>query len=178
MGRWAIVLSVILSACHSAGPYGHARSYVPLSVEEDATADATEYDPVMARRAPDQWKERKISLFGVVVARSRGRDGTTRVRLSMRRLEPRNLCESTSEDSCRVTVSDREYARLVARLRLRSGDDIGEHSLGPGSLVRVVGQLTDEFDAADGTPVVLAEYYRHWPRGFYVTTASRRFMKR
>ena len=46
-----------------------------------------------------------------------------------------------------------------------------------GTLVRIVGRLTDDYDQ-DGTPVFRASYYRHWPRGFFVTTADREHMRR
>jgi hypothetical protein len=44
--------------------------------------------------------------------------------------------------------------------------------------VRVIGKLNDEVDANDGAPVLVAGYYRHWPRGSFVTTADRDHMKR
>jgi hypothetical protein len=100
------------------------------------------------------------------------------VKLSVRTLEPRNLCESSDDDSCRVTVSEHEHAIVHALLRLSSEDDIGEHSVGPRSLVRVIGTVTDEVDQSDGEPVLKAKFYRHWPRDFYVTTADRSYMRR
>jgi hypothetical protein len=45
--------------------------------------------------------------------------------------------------------------------------------LNRGSLVRVLGKLTDDVDPQDGAVVIKADYYRHWPRNFFVTTASR-----
>ena len=41
---------------------------------------------------------------------------------SVRTLEARNLCDTSDEDTCRVTVSDREHAAVHAHARL-SGDD-------------------------------------------------------
>ncbi len=132
----------------------------------------------MAKRSPDQWKGKTVSLFGVVIGRSPGGGGNAEVKLGVRTLEPRNLCDSTDDDSCRVTVGEREHAIVHALLHLRAEDDIGEHSLGPQSLVRVVGVLTDNVDPSDGEPVLKATYYRHWPRGFYVTTADRTLLRR
>ncbi len=163
--------------CSSAGPYGHSRVYSPLPAERTALEDATEYDPVMATRSPEAWQGKAISLFGVVMHRDAGQGGTSQLKLSLRTLEPRNLCEEEAEDSCRVTISDREHAVVHAHVALSGDDDLGRYSVGGGSLVRLVGQLTDDF-SEDGTPIIRATYYRHWPRGFYVTTAERDRMRR
>jgi hypothetical protein len=173
-----LALSPSVSACHSAGLYGHSKTYEPLGDEEDAAAAAVEFDPVMARRSPAEWQGRTVTLFGVVQNRQEGPGGTVRATLSVRTLEPRNLCETADEDSCRVTVSDREHAVVHTLLKLRNDDAIGEHSLGPRSMIRVVGKLSDEVDPTDGAPVLVAQYYRHWPRNYYVTTAARTFMRR
>ncbi len=180
MSRGVLSVSVLClaTACSSAGQYGHSRSYSPLDAETEALHNATEYDPVMATRNPEKWKGKDLSLFGVVVRRDSGDAGSAYVRLSVRTLEPRNLCEAEDEDSCRVTVSDREHAVVHAQLKLSADDDLGRYSVGVGSLVRVVGQLTDDYDTADGTPVLRAKYYRHWPRGYYVTSAARDNMRR
>jgi hypothetical protein len=50
--------------------------------------------------------------------------------------------------------------------------------LRPGALVRVIGKLNDDVDKNDGAPVLVANYYRHWPRNYFVTTASRDHMLR
>ncbi|MBX3182975.1 MAG: hypothetical protein KIT72_17715 [Polyangiaceae bacterium] len=163
--------------CSSAGPYGHSRVYSPLAAERAALEGAVEYDPVMATRNPEAWQGKPISLFGVVVSRDAGSGGTSQLKLSLRTLEPRNLCEEEAEDSCRVTVSDREHAVVHAHVALSGDDDLGRYSVGGGSLVRLVGELTDDF-SEDGTPLFRATYYRHWPRGFYVTTADRGRMRR
>jgi len=149
-----------------------------LDEEESAAEGAITYDPVMAKRSPDKWRGKSISVFGVVLDRTAGAGGQAEAKLSVRTLEPRNLCESGDEDSCRVTVSEHEHAVVHVLVKLGVDDDIGPHSLGPASLVRIVGKLTDEVHPADGEPVLQATYYRHWPRGFYVTTADRKFMRR
>lgn len=172
------VFGLLLLACGSAGQYGHARSYAPLGDEESAAEGAADYDPVMAKRSPEKWKGKSVSAFGIVLGRNAGPAGASEVKLSLRNLETRNLCESSDDDSCRVTVSEHEHAIVHAMLHLRTEDDIGEHSLGPGSLVRIIGALADAPDPSDGEPVIQAKYYRHWPRGFYVTTADRKFMRR
>jgi hypothetical protein len=174
MRSWLLASGLLLlSACHSAGPYGYSRTYTPLDAEETSAEGAKDYDPVMVERDKAEWKKNKVSVFGIVNQRKEGPAGTAYVTLSVRTLEVRNLCEELDEATCRVTVGEREFAIVHAQLKLAPADDIGEKSLNRGSLVRVLGKLTDEVDPEDGTPVVKAEYYRHWPRNFFVTTASR-----
>jgi len=169
---------VLLSACHSPGPYGHSKVYSPLDSELTALHGAKAYDPVMVQRQPADWRGKPVDVFGLVRSRNDGTGGAAYVTLSVRTLEPRNLCESEDEDSCRVTVSEREYAVVHAQVKLDAADNIGEHSVGQGSLLRVIGVLGDEVDSNDGMPVLRASYYRHWPRNFYVTTADRENMRR
>jgi hypothetical protein len=164
---------LLLTACSSAGPYGFSRTYSPLSAEADAAEGAREYDPVMRERDKADWKKAKVSVFGIVQKRSEGAAGMAYVTLSVRTLEVRNLCEALDEQTCRVTVGEHEFAVVHALLKLSPADDIGEKSINRGSLVRVLGKLTDEVDPDDGTTVMKADYYRHWPRNFFVTTASR-----
>ena len=128
---------------------------------------------VLASNRFCKWKKGKVSVFGIVQKRSEGPAGMAYVTLSVRTLEVRNLCETLDEQTCRVTVGQHEFAVVHALLKLAPGDDIGEKSLNRGSLVRVLGKLTDEVDPEDGTSVLKADYYRHWPRNFFVTTASR-----
>lgn len=176
--RCVLVLALGLSGCHSPGMYGYSRTYSPLDAEESATKSAKEYDPVMAQRAPEEWKGKAVSLFGVVKARHPGAAGQADLSLSVRTLEPRNLCDTGDEDTCRVTVGDREHAVVHALAKLSGDDDIGKLSIGAGSLVRVVGTLSDSVDPNDGSPVVRVTFVRHWPRDFYVTTANRTHMRR
>ncbi len=174
MRPWLALSALCLStACSSAGPYGYSRTYTPLDAEEEAAEGAREYDPVMVERDRATWKKSTISVFGVVTKRAEGPGGAAYVTLSVRTLEQRNLCDTLDEETCRVTVGEREFAVVHALLKLAPGDDIGEKSLNRGSLVRVLGKLTDEVDPEDGTPVLQAKYYRHWPRNYFVTTASR-----
>jgi len=165
------LLTLILLGCHSAGPYGFARSYQPLSAEQDALQGAREFDPVMAERDKDEWKKSTISLFGIVKSRTSAKSGGAYLTLSMRTLSERNLCDDFDEDTCRVTVSEHEHATINAIVKLSSEDEVGEHSVGKGSLLRVVGKLTDEVDPDNGASVLRVSYYRHWPRHFFVTTA-------
>lgn len=165
------LFALLSLACHSGGQYGYSRTYQPLSAEKSALEGAREFDPVMADRDKEDWKKSNVSLFGVVKSRASAKSGGAYLTLSMRTLSERNLCEDFDEDTCRVTVSEHEHATIHAIVKLNREDDVGEHSVGMGSLVRVVGKLTDEVDPDDGASVLRVSYYRHWPRHFYVTTA-------
>jgi hypothetical protein len=179
-GRFAAgwLLAIGALACGSAGPYGYSRVYSPLSEEDDAASDSERYDPVMARRLPEEWQKKKLELFGVVLARAEGRDGLADLTLSVRRLAARNLCEAGEEETCRVTVGDQELAQVHALVELRQADAIGPKNLKPQSLVRVVGKLEDHVDKEDGADVLVASYYRHWPAAEYVTEQARSYMRR
>ena len=167
------LLALSLTACAGAGPYGHAPNYVPLGDEKSAIGSAREYDPIMAQREPEAWRKQPTSLFGVVTNRGTGPAGGTYVALSVRRLEPRNLCDNMhDDDSCRVTVSDKDFGVIHALVQLTGDDEMGEHSVGGGSLLRLVGTIGEDVDPQDGTPILRATYYRHWPRYFYVTKAA------
>src|SRR5262245_24533936 len=125
-------LFLVLIAC-GAGQYGHAVNYVPLGDEETAAKGARDYDPVMYERRPEEWRKGTASLFGVVVTRSPGSGGGAYVTMSVRRLEPRNLCDNAQDtDSCRVTVSDADFGVVHGIVPLKGEDDVGEHSVGPG----------------------------------------------
>jgi hypothetical protein len=174
----ALSLAWFLVACSGGGQYGYTRAYSPLDEEEKALENAREFDPVMAQRAPDDWKKARVSLFGVVKARKDAAGGGAYLTLGMRTLASRNLCDEADEDTCRVTVSEREHAVVHAVVRLRSGDDFGKLSVQPGSLLRVVGRLGDDVDAEGGGAVLRADYYRHWPRAEYVTMADSEHMRR
>ena len=168
----------LLAGCHGAGPYDHDVNYVPLSAEEKAVVGAADYDPVMYERQPDVWHAHPASLFGVVTRRATGTSGGTYLTLSVRRLETRNLCENANdEETCRTTVSDRDFGIVHGLLKLAPDDDIGPLSIGIGSLLRVVGTFAQEADPADGAPILHATFYRHWPRYFFVTKASARNMR-
>jgi hypothetical protein len=168
----------VVAACRSPGPYGYAVTYAATSDEETAATGAREYDPVMVAREPEAWRKGTTSLFGVVTSRAPGPGGAAALTLSVRRLEPRNLCANAhDEDTCRVTVSDRDFGIVHAHVKLRPEDEVGEKSTGVGSLVRVVGQLGEDVDAADGAPILRATYYRHWPRNTYVTKSKADLMK-
>ena len=173
----ALVL-LVLAACRGAGPYGYAPKYVATSDEEAALRGARDYDPVMFAREPEAWRKEPATLLGVVRGRAVGQGGQAYLTLSVRRLEPRNLCANASDDeSCRVTVTDRDFGVVHALVALTPDDDVGQKSVGVGSLVRVVGRFGDDVDPATGAPVIRATFYRHWPRHFYVTSSRSDLMR-
>jgi hypothetical protein len=129
----------------------------------------------MAARETKKWSSTPVQLFGVVERRKKSKTSDVELMLSLRTLSPRNLCEEEGEDTCRVTVSEREYGKLTAHLRLTTDDDIGVRRVSINSMVRVVGKL--QFDGT--TPVAIrGTYYRHFPRNEWVTTADRSYMNR
>jgi hypothetical protein len=167
------LLVALLASCHAAGPYGHAKVYTPNADEERAVDGNKEYDVLLAERAIDKLKGRKAWAFGVVTNRGSGPDGAAYVALSLRSLQARSSCKSSDEDSCRVTVGEREMGRVHALLALAAEDDMGQDSVGLGSLLRVVGTVSQDLDPNDGTPVLRATFYRHWPRGSYATIQAK-----
>ncbi|WP_146645769.1 hypothetical protein [Labilithrix luteola] len=169
---------VAVAGCHSAGPYGFSPTYAPSVEEEKAITGARDYDPVMFAREPEAWRKSNVTLFGVVTSRAPGPGGAVYMTMSVRKLETRNLCSNRNdEESCRVTVSDHDFGVVHALVALRPDDDMGEHSLGAGSLVRVVGSFGEDTDPNDGAPVMRAAFYRHWPRYFFVTRKSADLMR-
>lgn len=178
MKKVALFLVALSSAgCQGAGIYGHAPRYVETDDEASAAAGAREYDPIMSQRQPDQWRSARLSVFGVVEGREIGPGGQAKLKLSVRRLEARNLCDSEADsDSCRVTVSDKDFGVIYVLVPLRGDDDVGPRSVGLKSLLRVVGTLGQDVSAT-GAPVVHAAWYRHWPAFYYVTRASARDMR-
>jgi hypothetical protein len=174
----AILLSALAVSCHSAGPYGHSPRYVEVDEETAASSGAREYDPVMAVQQPDAWRKGRVTLFGVVESRTPGPAGQAMLKLSVRRLEPRNLCGSQQDDdSCRVTVSDKDFGTIWATVPVRGDDDSGPRAVGIRSLVRLVGTLGQDVAPSDGAPILHAAWYRHWPVYFYVTRSSAREMR-
>lgn len=180
VAKAALTLAVALSlaSCHSAGQYGHAVNYAPLSDEAAAVKGAREYDPVMFQRRPDEWRKGTVALFGVVTSRTAGQGGTAYLTMSVRRLEPRNVCESAQdEDTCLVTVSDADFGVVHAQIAFKGEDDVGEHSVAGGSLLRLVGTFGEDVDPNDGAPILRGTYARHWPRYFYATRAAAQQMR-
>lgn len=169
--RW-ISLGLVLS-CAGPGPYGYARTYVPNAGEEAAARGAKPLDESMLAESA-RFADVPLTMFGVVEKRGlASTKGHTFVTLSLRRLDERNVCASGNDErSCRVTVSDARFGDIPAVLELAPEDDAGDHAVGPGSLLRVVGVLGSDYDAVGGGAILHGTWYRHWPRGTYVTRAA------
>lgn len=179
MRQWAgALMALMVLGCAGAGPYGHARTYVALPEEAGHAARAEEavYDEV--RRMPDGYQGRTLAFFGVVESVEAGEGGATRVSLQQRTHQERHLCEDDTERSCRVTVNARDGGPFTVVLTLRPADGTGEQRVQRGSLLRVFGTLEVGSYDAQGGPVLRGVWYRHWPRGEYVTTASAAVMRR
>ncbi|UJR84951.1 hypothetical protein [Sandaracinus amylolyticus] len=177
--RTLFVLSILASiaGCGGGGAYGFSRNYEPLGEERTYMERAAElsYEEVRRTRPEEQ---RLVGWFGVVLEPpAMQEDGRARVLLSLRAHQDRHLCGDEGSDSCRVTVSEREIGRFVALIPMREEDRAGAHRLWTGSLVKVYGIATGEEDTEHG-PVLGAEWYRHWPPHYYVTTAAAGRMRR
>jgi hypothetical protein len=173
-----VFAGLLAGGCAASGRYGYARTYVAL--DDEATWAARSQEPVYddVRRAPEPFRGQVLSFFGVVRSVGHAEGGVTRLALQVRTHQERHLCEEDSESTCRVTVSARDGGAFTAVVTLRPEDMDGENRLQTNSLVRVFGTVTPgEYDP-DGGPVVQVQYYRHWPRGQYVTTASAELMRR
>jgi len=176
----ALGVSGLLAAaggCGASNPYGYGRAYAPSDEEEPYYERAIEVSYEEVRRDPQAFSNRTVGWFGVVSAAKRLSSGAIQVELDLRFHQPRHLCTDQFESSCRVTISDRAGGPFSTTLRLRSEDESGATRLNIGSLVRVYGTPSGEFDARGG-PVIKAEFYRHWPHGAYVTTSGSRSMRR
>jgi hypothetical protein len=177
---WALAWLSVVVGCSSPGPFGFAQLYTPLDVEDEATDGTVPFDPSAAGRKPEAWKNRLVVAFGVVtdVTKSDVPD-TQRVLLSVRGLQPRNLCDGPDDQTCRVTVTDTEFAKLWAVIPnsavvpKRSPPD----PVQPGSLLRVVGKLQPANNDGEEASVN-ASFARHWPLQMYVTTSARESMRR
>jgi len=172
-----LVLSLALvPACGGGGQYGYAHEYSSIDGEDPYLHRVvdTSYEEVRRARPENQTF---IGWFGVVVEPPTSEGDVTRLVLSLRAHQDRHLCSTSSSDSCRVTVSEREIGRFTALIHERPQDAAeGTLHLGVGSLVRVYGTSTGN-DASD-LPIIAAEWYRHWPSHYYVTTSAASSMRR
>lgn len=173
----ALSISLLLALGCGGNPYGYAPEYSALSEESpyEARATALSYEDV--RRDPEGYRDRTLGWFGVVTTFKPEGEGRARLGLSLRFHQPRHLCSGPTDDTCRVTVSERTGGPFTALVEVRPEDTSGSTRLNVGSLVRVYGHVNGDLDD-EGGPVVVADYYRHWPHGAYVTTASRANMRR
>jgi len=177
--RRAILLSLlVLAGACGGGLYGYAREYEPLGEEDDLLEEATPVNYEDVRRDPADYRSTTLSWFGVVTnVEPEGSGAGALVALTHRTHQPRHLCGDETAASCRVTVSDRPGGPFSIHLEIRAEEREGTDRLYTGSLIRVYGSPTGEFDS-EGGPIIEARWYRHWPRGKYVTTGASGSMRR
>lgn len=172
-----VVVGLLAASCSNVGKYGYARTYEPLLTEKGPMLEAQDLPYEQVKRAPYEYKQTLIAWFGVVTKVSTLSDRRMQLRLSVRAHQARHLCRDDFADSCRVTVSESSAGDFTARLATNKADREGPERIVAGSLLKVYGTPTGDFDNR-GDPVVEVSYHRHWPRGYYVTTAQRGAMKR
>lgn len=172
----AVLLSS-LAGCGGAGPYNYARTYEPLISERGHLERAQEIPYERVKSVPHDYKETELAWFGVVSAAHDLPDGRAQLKLAARTHQARHLCRDEYQDSCRLTVSESSPGEFTVRVALKPDEKQGKERVWVGSLLKVYGKPTGESDE-QGDPVIEPAYYRHWPRGYYVTTAQRGAMKR
>jgi len=175
------------TAC-GAGPYGFAKTYVPVDGEDDYWDGAEEFTYESVNSNPDDYQGKLIGWFGVVESVTQKEDGGQEVRMSHRKHQPRHLCDSDSPSSCRVTVHFKSSGSFSARVAL-TPDDMkpGLDKVQPGSLLRVYGkvrcrenddeQIECDYDDLGGI-LLDTIFYRQWPARFFVTTRAAESMRR
>jgi hypothetical protein len=175
--RLVLLTSIVLAACAS-NPYGYAPEYVPLSDEEDYYERAVDQSYEDIRRDPSSFADKTVSWFGIVDSiKPIGHQGQATLALTLRFHQPRHLCTDQFDSSCRVTISEKEGGPFSVVLTLREEDIAGQYRVYDGSLLRIYGKPVVDYDDRGG-PILKVEYYRHWPRGTYVTTGRRVNMRR
>ena len=166
-----------LVGCGASNPYGFGREYAPTDEEEPYYERAVDLSYEEVRRDPQAFSGRIVGWFGVVSGAKRMPNGEVELALDLRFHQPRHLCNDQFESSCRVTISERAGGPFSTSVRLRSDDASGPERLNVGSLVKVYGKPSGDFDARGG-PVIKAEWYRQWPHGAYVSTIGQGAMRR
>jgi hypothetical protein len=181
-------LGALAAAGCGAGQYGFSKIYKPLDDEKAYDAASTEYVYEDVNSDPAAYEGKQIAWFGKVKSVVATDDGRYRIALAHHQHQPRHLCDSDADDSCRVTVHKESAGQFSALVKLRPEDTVpGLDKVQPGSLMRVFGtvrcRLNDEekqeCDHDESGGVLLdAVYYRQWPARYFVTTAASGEMRR
>lgn len=167
----------LLAGCGGGGAYNFARNYDPLRAEKAFAEKATRASFEDVRRDPNGFADKTVAWFGVVKEYADLRRGGVRLVLSQRLHQARHLCKDERSSSCRVTVSEKSMGDFTIDMQLTPEQKEGKERIWFASLLKIYGSPTGEYDA-DGNPVLKVEFFRHWPRGYYVTTAARTYMRR
>ena len=182
-----MICCAALSAC-GAGQYGFSQTYAPLDDEEPFHESGTELVYEEVNGDPAAFDGKLIAWFGVVEKVTLTDDGRYEIQLSHHKHQPRHLCDSDADDSCRVTVHFASAGGFSALVKLTPEDTTpGLDKVQPGSLLRVFGKLRcrlndDEQKVCDyddrGGVILDAGFYRQWPARYYVTTRAAASMRR
>jgi hypothetical protein len=166
-----------LAACGGSHNYNHARSYEPLRAERGhhERGQVVPYEDV--KRDPNGFKDTEIAWFGVVRGLEELPDGKARLALELRAHQARHQCAERSESSCRLTIAERDLGPFSVDVALAADEKSGRDRVWVGSLLKIYGRPTGDYDDRGG-PILAVDYYRHWPRGTYVTTGQRGGMRR
>jgi hypothetical protein len=173
----ALAGALALSSACGAGPHGFARTYKPLAGEQRHFEDAQQLTYQDVVRSPNAYKNVEVGWFGVVSEMQSQPDGRMRLILALRSHQARHQCSDEHASSCRVTVSATSLGTFHVDLALKPSEVQGQERVWQGSLLKIYGVPTGEYDETIG-PKLDVKYYRHWPRGYYVTTAQRAEMRR
>ncbi len=175
---WLALCVLCWAACGgSSNNYNFARSYEPLRAEKGhhRAAQAVPYEDV--KRDPNGFKDTELGWFGVVREIGELGDGRTRLSLALHAHQARHLCREPAASSCRLTIAERPLGSFTVELALQPEEKQGRDRVWVGSLLKIYGHPSGEY-AEDGGPILNVTYYRHWPRGTFVTTADRASMRR
>ncbi|MDP3277550.1 MAG: hypothetical protein Q8Q09_20355 [Deltaproteobacteria bacterium] len=175
----ASALSLFGTGCGGGGRYGYSREYVFLPDERAIAERADEtavYDEV--RRLPDRFTDRTLSWWGVVTEVESASNGSARVTMQLRTHQPRHLCADETDASCRVTINERDGGSFTALVQLTPDDQAGENRVQTLSMMHVYGAVVQGEYNREGGPILRTQFYRHWPRGQYVTTGASAGMRR
>ncbi|MDD9934566.1 MAG: hypothetical protein OXT09_13235 [Myxococcales bacterium] len=176
--RTPIPILVMLAYGCGGNPYGYAPEYAPLDDEEPYFEQGQAHSYEEVRRNPSAYSSQTIAWFGVVNdVQARGKGGEAQVSLTLHFHQQRHLCADQFDSSCRVTISQKKGGPFSAVLTLRPEDRAGRDRVYSGSLLKIYGNPTAEYDE-EGGPILETAYYRHWPRGTYVTTGRAINMRR
>jgi hypothetical protein len=178
MRTWIPMLLALLAIACGSNPYGYAPEYAPLGDEEPYFERGKAHSYEEVRRNPAAYADETIAWFGVVNGvEPRGKGGEVQVAMTLHFHQPRHLCADQFDSSCRVTISEKQGGPFSARITLRPEDQSGRDRVYAGSLLKIYGTPVSDYDE-EGGPILQGAYYRHWPRGTYVTTGRAVNMRR
>ncbi len=173
------LMALVLSGC-GGSLYGYSRSYQNWDRESEfrAREENPTYEEVRRAR-PETYDGHVIGWFGVVTSVVWTTSDSATVTLQFRPHEERHLCRGEDDDTCRVTVGARDLGEFVVTIpSVRLVDRQGQGSpIFEGSLLKVYASYRGEMSETL-SPILHAEWYRHWPAHTYVDTRANAYMRR